>query len=99
MNTKINIPKDRDDLINAAVETDDGAVAAGNPKISSPPDWRIGLSVRPKGGVDLIDNKRGVVIDVLPSGTGGIKDRDGVLKIRLSCGMVVIRGSKDWESC
>ncbi len=54
-------------------------------------DWRIGLSVKPKYRPEA-----GVVLDVLPSGTAGIVDETGVLKIRLISGTVILRGADDW---
>lgn len=41
-------------------------------------------------------DEAGVVLDVLPSGTAGIVDETGVLKIRLISGTVILRGADDW---
>jgi len=59
-------------------------------------DWRIGLSAKPKYRNDDLFYERGEIIDVFPSGTGGIFDKDGVLKIRMESGLVILRASDQW---
>ena len=59
-------------------------------------DWRIGLSVKPKYRNDELFYEQGEVIAVLPSGTNGIIDRDGVLKIRMQSGTIILRAADQW---
>lgn len=59
-------------------------------------DWRIGLSVKPKYRDDPLLYEQGEIIAVYPSGFGGVLDENGVLKIRLQSGTVVLRASDQW---
>jgi hypothetical protein len=59
-------------------------------------DWRIDLSVKPKFRGHQYYYERGKVLDVLPSGTNGIVDPDGVLKIQLAGGSVILDGASQW---
>jgi hypothetical protein len=59
-------------------------------------DWRIGLSAKPKFRGHHYYYERGEILDVLPSGTNGVVDADGVLKIRLAGGSVVLEGANQW---
>lgn len=67
---------------------------------STTKDWRIGLTVKPKYRNDAEYYHEGIVLDVLPSGTNGIHDDQGVLKIQLdkgsNRGSVVLRGASNW---
>lgn len=59
-------------------------------------DWRVGLTVKPKYRGHPLYYERGTVVEVLPSGTDGIVDRYGVLKIRMSGGSTILAGADDW---
>lgn len=59
-------------------------------------DWRIGLSCKVKmRDHPLYYEGHGKIIGVEPSGTGGIVDRDGVLRIELN-GKVFLAPADDW---
>ena len=60
------------------------------------PDWRIGLTVKPKYRTDPRYYERGKIIDVHPSGTGGVFDDAGVLRIKLDAGDVILQRAEDW---
>ncbi len=60
------------------------------------PDWRIGLTVKPKYRHDPLRYSQGVVLNVHPTGTGGIVDPHGVLRIRLESGSVILRPADEW---
>lgn len=59
-------------------------------------DWRVGLTVKPKLRSDPLFYERGVVLNVLPSGTGGLYDDSGILKISMESGAVILRRAEDW---
>lgn len=60
-------------------------------------DWRIGLSCKPKYRSDPRYYERGEIIDVHPSGTGGVFDDAGVLRIKLqSNGDIILQRADDW---
>ena len=59
-------------------------------------DWRIGLTVKPKYRNDPLRYEQGIVLDVFPSGTNGIIDRYGVLKIKMESGAVILRPADHW---
>jgi hypothetical protein len=59
-------------------------------------DWRIGLTVKPKYRWHELKYEQGVIIDVLPDGTGGISDKNGVLKIMMESGRVILEGADSW---
>lgn len=59
-------------------------------------DWRIGKTIKPKYSRDALRGRTGVVIGVEPSGTDQIDDPNGVLRIRLDDGTVVLRASDEW---
>jgi hypothetical protein len=60
------------------------------------PDWRIGLTVKPKYRCDPLRYEQGVVLDVHPSGFAGLEDRDGVLRISMESGAVFLRRADEW---
>lgn len=60
------------------------------------PDWRIGLSCKPKYRTHPLRYEApGKIIAVEPSGTDGIVDRDGVLRIEIG-GKVILAASDEW---
>lgn len=60
-------------------------------------DWRIGLSCKPKHrGHALYYEGPGKIISVQPSGTGGIVDRDGVLRVELPDGRIILAPADEW---
>ena len=59
-------------------------------------DWRIGLTVKPKYRSHALYYERGEILDVLPSGTNGIVDRNGVLKLKMSGGSTILAGADEW---
>ncbi len=60
------------------------------------PDWRIGLSCKPKYRTHPLRYEgHGKIIEVHPSGTGGIVDRDGVLRIELN-GRTFLAPADEW---
>lgn len=68
------------------------------------PDWRIGLKVMPnfrksrlRSNGDPIPAEQGVVLSAHPSGYGGIRDRDGVLRIEAESGNVFLDGANNWK--
>lgn len=61
-----------------------------------PKDWRIGLSARPKFRGHELYYESAKIIDVFPSGHGNISDRDGVLKLELGSGRVLLVPAGDW---
>lgn len=69
---------------------DDGGIC------KKPGDWRIGLSVKPKFRNDDLYYERGIVLDILPSGTNGLEDPTGVLKIKMGSGNIILRKADDW---
>lgn len=60
------------------------------------PDWRIGLTVKAKYRSDPLYYERGKVVDVHGSGFCGIDDKDGVLRIKLDSGNVILSASDKW---
>lgn len=73
--------------------------ASGGKKIEydgSVPDWRIGLSVKPKMRYHELYYERAIVEEVFPDGTGGVFDPNGVLRIKLTGGKVMLVRSEDW---
>lgn len=63
---------------------------------SKAPDWRIGLTVKCKYRNHIFYYERAIVLDVLPTGTGGIFDKDGVLKLKLEGGSVILAPADEW---
>lgn len=60
------------------------------------PDYRIGLSCKPKYRKhELYYEGRGKIVGVEPSGTAGIVDKDGVLKIELN-GRTFLAPADEW---
>lgn len=59
-------------------------------------DWRIGCSVKPKMRTHELYYERGEIVEVFPSGTAGIHDKDGVLQIRMQTGRVLMAPADDW---
>ena len=68
------------------------------------PDWRIGILAKSKFKEDgsfysfaeRNDQPPSRIIDVLPSGSGGITDTGGVLMLRLETGQIILARSQDW---
>ena len=60
------------------------------------PDWRIGLSCKPKYRHDELYYERGRIIAVEPSGTAGLEDENGILRIKMESGGVILRRSEEW---
>ena len=56
--------------------------APPQPNDHTKPDWRIGLSVKVKYRSHPMYYERGTIIETYPSGTGGIADKDGVIKVQ-----------------
>ena len=56
-------------------------------------DYRIGLSVKAKYRTADFYYDRGVVVEVYPSGTGGIVDPDGVIAVKHDSGIVRLHGA------
>lgn len=61
-------------------------------------DWRIGLSVKVKYRNHPRYYERGKIVDVLPSGTGGLVDADGILVIETETGAKILERADDWMS-
>jgi len=59
-------------------------------------DWRIGVSVKPKFRGHELHYERGKVLDVGPSGTGGLIDRTGILKIEMESGFTFWARADEW---
>ena len=59
-------------------------------------DWRIGLTVKPKYGNDPLKYEQGIVVDVHPTGYGGLYDDNGVLQIQMDSGTVILRRADGW---
>lgn len=59
-------------------------------------DWRIGLTVKAKLRSNEMYYERCEVLDVLPSGSGGIVDPDGVLKLKSAGGRVFLNPANEW---
>lgn len=66
--------------------------------MSESKDWRIGLTVIAKYRNDPLYYESGEIIDVFPSGTGGLEDKDGILKIKMRSGSVILRRSDEWKT-
>lgn len=64
--------------------------------MSDAKDWRVGLTVKPKYRHDPLRYEQGIVEAVEPRGTAGIFDPDGVLRIRLESGVVILRPAGQW---
>lgn len=60
------------------------------------PDWRIGLTVKPKYRTHELHYERGTIRDVHPDGTGGVHDKDGVLKIEMQTGQTILAPADEW---
>lgn len=60
------------------------------------PDWRIGLSCKPQMRSHELYYEHGKIVDVAPSGTAGIVDKDGVLKITMDSGRTFWAPARDW---
>lgn len=66
-----------------------------------PRDWRVGLSCKVKNSrhayyFDSATYDPGEIVAVLPSGTAGITDKDGVLAIKLATGTTILAPANDW---
>ncbi len=59
-------------------------------------DWRIGLTVKPKYRSHELYYERSVVRDVHPSGTGGVVDPHGVLRIETQDGRTLLVPADEW---
>jgi hypothetical protein len=64
--------------------------------VSEKRDWRIGLSCKPKYRTHPLYYERGEILDVEPSGTGGIVDPNGVLRIKMQDGKVFLAPADEW---
>jgi len=60
-------------------------------------DGRIGSSVRGKYQFSPYRLALGIIIDVLPNGSYGIWDKNGVTVVKLSCGQIVVTPAEDWQ--
>lgn len=60
------------------------------------PDWRIGLTCKPRLRTHELYYEQATVRDVHPSGTGGYHDKDGVLRIELASGRMLLVPAGDW---
>ena len=62
-------------------------------------DWRIGLSVKVKyRWHDLYYEPPHTVVDVFPSGHGGVTDKDGVLLLRGIEGNTFLAPADQWRT-
>lgn len=52
--------------------------------MSDVPDWRIGLRVKLKYRSHPLFGMAGRIIEVYPSGTAGIDDKNGVIKVLMN---------------
>ena len=59
-------------------------------------DWRIGLTCKPKYRNHDFYYERGTIRAVHPNGTGGIVDKDRVLRIEMFSGLVFLAPADDW---
>lgn len=59
-------------------------------------DWREGLGVRVKYRRDPLYGETGVVLSAHPSGHGGVDDPNGVLRVSMDSGAVILRGADDF---
>lgn len=60
------------------------------------PDWRVGLTCKAKLRGHVRYYERGTIRAVLPSGTDGIVDPAGVLKIETMAGEVFLAPADEW---
>lgn len=60
------------------------------------PDWRVGLSCKPKYRHDDLWYERGIIVAVEPSGTAGLVDPSGILRIKMESGGVILRRADEW---
>jgi len=61
-------------------------------------DWRIGLTVKPKARTHPRYYESCKVVEVLPDGTAGMFDKDGILKIKSSTGEVFLARADEWRT-
>jgi hypothetical protein len=60
-------------------------------------DWRIGLSCKPKHRThEKYYDPPGKIIEVHPSGTAGITDKNGVLRIKNVRGLTFLAPAEEW---
>jgi hypothetical protein len=59
-------------------------------------DWRIGLTVKPKYRNDPLRYEQGVVLDVHQDGYAGLSDPNGIIRISMDTGAVILRRADDW---
>lgn len=59
-------------------------------------DWRIGLRCRVKYYTHSMYGTVGTIMDVLPSGTAGLEDPDGLLVIDVSYPFLVLDKADNW---
>lgn len=59
-------------------------------------DWRVGLTVKPKYRTHPLYYEMAAVVEVHPSGTGGVVDPDGVLRILLLSGKTTLVPAGEW---
>jgi hypothetical protein len=74
----------------------DGLRTAKQLQQQTKPDWRVGLSVKPKYRNSALFYERGIVEAVHPSGWGGLQDDNGILQIRMETGRTIIARSEEW---
>ncbi len=61
-------------------------------------DCRMGLRVKPRFKGDRLEHREGTIVDVLPSGTAGLIDADGILAIKMLNGEIVLAESERFRS-
>lgn len=62
------------------------------------PDYRIGLSCKPKYRSHELYYERGKIIETHPDGTGGLSDKDGILRIQMESGKTFLARADDWQT-
>lgn len=79
----------------------DGLRTAKQLQDRAKPDWRIGITVKPKYRNHIFFGMPGKVVAVFPSGWGGLQDDNGILQIELAglfegMGRMILARSDEW---
>lgn len=68
----------------------------GTPMIDTAKDWRMGCRCKPKYLAHVLHGTIGNIVDVLPSGTGGLEDPHGLLVIDVSYPFLILDKADNW---
>lgn len=83
-------------LTGGSILDKDGMIAVLREAVTTPGepavkrDWRIGLTVKARLRSDELYYERGTIVDVFPSGTAGIDDKNGVLSVKMDGGSTIL---------